>query len=1179
MRQAYPDGVVWIAAGQKLTDDDLLKRQRDLARHLGGDGTFASLAQGQGVLRPLLAAKAVLLVLDDVWQAADAQAFDVLGPRCRMLVTTRDKGILDTLHGELVPVSLFTEPEALQLLADAVKVAPAALPAEARKVARKCGLLPLALALCGGMARKRGGDFHSVLERLRRADLEKIADRESINEQHRNIWRAMQASVEMLPDTEQQRFAELAVFDTDQTVPEAAAATLWAHTGGLDDLDTEELLINLGERSLVQLDQKTEADGKICRRFSLHDLLHDYAARVAGEPRTVHQKLLDAYRKKCPEGWHTGPNDGYFYESAVRHALLAEDLLLATDLMGNGFLDRKAQLLGDSEALSDARAVAIRAAGAGSWNEALLAAGQYCTLAERCRNDPSSLAHFATTGKLERVHLILEAEPDLTRRALMGLAASELAAGNGFAPAARELRAEVRPLVERSLRTLPLKTRCLATRLIEPDEAPVACPPTNMATVRQVFIEKVTIPSSHDAEFLSVGEVIAAYAAQWTTLLFPLLACAVLLTGGSLLVMSMRQFVPAFREMLQNESLVNLCLTCIIALVALHAAVYFGLTQVLRVRRGRWERRFALWEAAFATADQPRRAELLGRVLRLHALLKAGRIGSCGGGPICSMLAEQFSRTSDEERALLLSLAHHSDEAVRKRAVELLRREPPGLRYAVVRALLAADIRPVRRWWFLGLNEVLSRPTLWIDEQLYSYRGDDWLFFRTLCITSSEAAYPANVLCDAFATAPQGAEQPDEVERVVAEAVQALHAVPRTRTAEVLLLALCPPVPTARAAGVTPLTPPVVKWPLARCETMLRVAESLTGWTLAGLGVASLVAFLLLSIYYIPLGLAVLIASGGLCAVFPSYNNFARLRQAIALADGTTAKFEILFGGLDEDERSATLAGVYLPRTALAALILHPVLRTPQRLASFSTRQIRWVAKTLIRRRCLRAGADLLELVMSDRVLLSKVGDMLHAGDVGSRTLTEEDQLRQLSRCLPSLSPVAHAAIVLTVSAVAALVYWGSFAVLVPNAPVEHGPRLDCFLVSSLFLAVCVSCPSVWFSGLWRGARFCGLGLKVVTVALWGHSIFTQRVFALAEAAGVVRFLDCYWLPGVTTGLLVPWAIELWRGANLLYPTSRQIRIRRLSLVGCGMVLAVAAVGLHVLLLRLVPALQRWGFV
>jgi hypothetical protein len=94
-----------------------------------------------------------------VWRAADAQAFDVLGPNCRMLVTTRDKGILDTLHGELMQVSLFTEPEARQLLADTLHLAVAALPAEACEVVRECGCLPLAFALCGGMARKRGGEF------------------------------------------------------------------------------------------------------------------------------------------------------------------------------------------------------------------------------------------------------------------------------------------------------------------------------------------------------------------------------------------------------------------------------------------------------------------------------------------------------------------------------------------------------------------------------------------------------------------------------------------------------------------------------------------------------------------------------------------------------------------------------------------------------------------------------------------------------------------------------------------------------------------------------------------------------------------------------------------------------------------------------------------------------------
>src|ERR1039458_3216334 len=140
----------------------------------------------------------------------------------------------------------------------------------------------------------------------------------------------------MLPADEQQRFAELSGFATDQTVPEAAAATLWSHTGNLVDLDAEDLLINLAERSLIQLDQKTDADGKVRRRFRLHDLLHDYAVRIAGEPRAVHQKLLDAYSRKCPHGWPSGPDDGYFLQNLVSHLLAAGQLddavALLTDL-------------------------------------------------------------------------------------------------------------------------------------------------------------------------------------------------------------------------------------------------------------------------------------------------------------------------------------------------------------------------------------------------------------------------------------------------------------------------------------------------------------------------------------------------------------------------------------------------------------------------------------------------------------------------------------------------------------------------------------------------------------------------------------------------------------------------------------------------------------------------------
>ncbi len=326
VREAYPDGIVWISFGQKLTNEDLLQRLRDVVHHLGGDVAFTSLPQGQGILRELLQAKAVLLILDDVWKASDAQKFDFLGPRCRMLITTRDAGIVHTLHGERFPVSLFTEKEALELLAESVDLLPAALPPEAHEVVDECGLLPLALALSGGMAKKRGGDFRSVLERLRRSDLDKIADRESFNPQHKTLWRAMQASVEMLSIDEQRRFAELAVFSEDDTVPESTVATLWEHTGRLDNLDTEDLLIDLAGRSLIQLDSRPGTDGTTTRRISLHDLLHDYAVRIAGDAKELNQLLVSAYQEKCPDGWHTGLNDGYFFQHLREHLPAAGQL-------------------------------------------------------------------------------------------------------------------------------------------------------------------------------------------------------------------------------------------------------------------------------------------------------------------------------------------------------------------------------------------------------------------------------------------------------------------------------------------------------------------------------------------------------------------------------------------------------------------------------------------------------------------------------------------------------------------------------------------------------------------------------------------------------------------------------------------------------------------------------------
>jgi hypothetical protein len=64
-----------------------------------GDGTFETEHQGKIELKKLLADRAVLLVLDDVRRRPDVDWFDVLGSRCRALITTRDNGLLTALGG------------------------------------------------------------------------------------------------------------------------------------------------------------------------------------------------------------------------------------------------------------------------------------------------------------------------------------------------------------------------------------------------------------------------------------------------------------------------------------------------------------------------------------------------------------------------------------------------------------------------------------------------------------------------------------------------------------------------------------------------------------------------------------------------------------------------------------------------------------------------------------------------------------------------------------------------------------------------------------------------------------------------------------------------------------------------------------------------------------------------
>ncbi len=137
----------------------------------------------------------MLLVLDDVWELEHASALDVVGRTSRLLVTTRNREILVGLGAEELQLDVLSPEQSRALLADWAGEVPDALPPIADEVAEACGHLPLALAMIGAMVRLRPTVWPDALERLERADLDKIRQ-QFPDYPYPDLLRALEVSVE-----------------------------------------------------------------------------------------------------------------------------------------------------------------------------------------------------------------------------------------------------------------------------------------------------------------------------------------------------------------------------------------------------------------------------------------------------------------------------------------------------------------------------------------------------------------------------------------------------------------------------------------------------------------------------------------------------------------------------------------------------------------------------------------------------------------------------------------------------------------------------------------------------------------------------------------------------------------------------------------------------------------------
>ncbi|MFE6782071.1 NB-ARC domain-containing protein [Streptomyces sp. NPDC057680] len=288
-----------------------------------------------------------LLVLDDVWEAAQLAPFLLGGTRCVRLVTTRVPSLLPPGTAR-VTVDEMTVEQARRVLTWQLPPLP---PATVRDLLAATGRWALLLRLANRLMADQIASTadpsavldaaESVLANLRArgpAAADPSAAPLDLDDPQRRalaVRATVEAATTLLPPGGAERLAELGVFVEDEAVPIDLIARLWQSTAGLSEAETRTLCGRLGSLSLVTL---SAAHGG---RVTLHDVLRDYLRGELGPTRltALHGVLVDAAAATVTGG-AAGPSwwelaDGYLLDHLVEHLHAADRTDKAEQLAGD----------------------------------------------------------------------------------------------------------------------------------------------------------------------------------------------------------------------------------------------------------------------------------------------------------------------------------------------------------------------------------------------------------------------------------------------------------------------------------------------------------------------------------------------------------------------------------------------------------------------------------------------------------------------------------------------------------------------------------------------------------------------------------------------------------------------------------------------------------------------------
>ncbi|MGQ0773883.1 MAG: NB-ARC domain-containing protein [Pseudonocardiales bacterium] len=353
--------ILWVETGEDCTAARVVELVSDLCVHL--DGTRPALTDPEQAgfhLARVLDVRRTLLVIDNVWSAADLAPFLLGGPECVRLVTTRNVRVCPstTRIMRLGPMSPNDISELLRR-----NISPLARN-EAARLAELCGGWPLLANVVGANV---GQDVAAGALPSRAA----VAAGEALRsygpqafdvwdaDQRRNaIGQAIMSSIDSLDDHVvisegsglRDRYLSLAIFPAATPVPLSVLSQWWQTAHGWNLSAVRHFCRALADRSLISA---YLADRDV---IMLHDVFRAYLRHlVGGDWPALHKSLVEAYRPIVDGRWEDSSDEHEYIQLHLSYHLNAAGLddELVKVLSSASFVVNKVMRLGHQSLIAD----------------------------------------------------------------------------------------------------------------------------------------------------------------------------------------------------------------------------------------------------------------------------------------------------------------------------------------------------------------------------------------------------------------------------------------------------------------------------------------------------------------------------------------------------------------------------------------------------------------------------------------------------------------------------------------------------------------------------------------------------------------------------------------------------------------------------------------------------------